>query len=88
MICSRGRKRLQKVQWLLRHPELWHHWHQDTWRNKHEWLEVVRLMKAGGVVGPKVGVLDVCMWILIEWAREIEAQAEVVPIHYSKRHGK
>lgn len=80
MIFSRGRKRLQKVQWLLNHPDLWHHWHEDTWRNEGEWNAVIKLMKEDGVVGRKTGKLDVCMWILIEWAREIEARRNVIPI--------
>jgi hypothetical protein len=75
---SKGRKRMQKVQWLLRHPELWHHWQQDTWKNQSEWLGIVKIMKEDGVVGRNTAVLDVCMWILIEIAREVETQRDVV----------
>jgi len=64
-------RRLAKVQWLLRHQDLWRDWPEDVWLVRKKWPTLVREMKLAGVAGATTSAIEVCLWLCIAWARDI-----------------
>jgi|SRR5215831_20500038 len=64
-------RRFPKVQWLLKHRQLWNDWPEDVWRVRAKWAPLVREMKVARIVGPTTGTDSVCLWLCIAWARDI-----------------
>jgi hypothetical protein len=64
-------RRFAKVQWLLKHRDLWESWPEDVWRVRHQWPGLVQEMKVDRVVGAATTTDAVCVPHCIAWARDI-----------------
>lgn len=64
-------RRFGKVQWLLRHQELWRDWPENVWLVRTKWPALIREMKVAHVVGAATPTNEVCLWLCIAWARDI-----------------
>jgi hypothetical protein len=64
-------RRFGKVQWLLRHQDLWRDWPEDVWLVRAKWPALIKEMKLAHVVSAATAANAVCLWLCIPWARDI-----------------